>query len=214
MKRTLFASAVLVSALSGVVSAQGSMIQIGVEAGAAIAKTVGEDDVGLDSRKAPYLGATLIVQKPGAVVGFQTGLMYTPKGMAFEDSESKATFALNYVEVPLLLRISPFKSAKVIPSFVVGATAGLKVSCNIKVELEGVTAKSDCDDVDEGLQVKSFDFGLSGGAEVAIPIGTRMMLAPTLRYTRGMINIPDTDDATDKAKNTAFQFGVGFRIRM
>lgn len=214
MKRTLFASAVLMSALSGVVSAQGSMVQIGVEAGAIVAKTTGEGDDELDSRKAPYLGATLIVQKPGAVVGFQTGLTYAPKGATFEETGIKATLALNYVEVPLLIRISPFKGAKVVPTFVVGGALGLKAGCKYKVEDGSESSEFDCDEGGDGPQVKSFDFGLTGGAEVAIPIGTRMMLAPTLRYTRGMINIPDTDDPTDKAKNMALQFGVGFRIRM
>ncbi|MGV3708389.1 MAG: porin family protein [Gemmatimonas sp.] len=214
MKRALLASAVLMSAISAVGSAQGSMVQIGAEVGASISKINGEGSDEFDSRTAPYIGATLIVQKPGSLLGFQTGLSFVQKGATIKETGLEGTFALNYVEVPLLLRISPFRNAKVVPSFLVGGTFGLNAACKTEIESGTVDASVDCDDPEVELEVKSYDFGITGGAEVAIPIGTRIMLAPTLRYTRGVVNIPDTDDASDKAKNSAFQFGVGFRIRM
>lgn len=217
MKRSIVFIGILACSFAGTVNAQSSPVQVGIETGAVIASIVGDGDENTDSHKAPYAGVSLVVHKPGARFGFQTGLLLVPKGSTSKDVDFNANLDLNYVEIPLLLRVAfPMQGSKVVPALLLGGSIGIKSSCNISFESASGSAKSGCEDVQEGkvgLKVKTIDFGVSGGVEVAIPVGTRFFIAPTVRYTRGKIDIPDSPDK-QKAKNTAFQLGASFRIQM
>lgn len=220
MQKKQLLSAILLSVVGSALAgssalAQTSALQIGAELGASVAKINGDGDVDNASRTAPYAGFNLVVQKPGARFGFQSGLLFVPKGATSSGDDSEATFAINYVELPLLLRLSlPMQESKIVPTLLLGGSLAAKASCKITGESGSASASVDCDDsLFEGeLDVKTMDVGISGGLEVAIPVGPRFFIAPTLRYTRGLISLFDTD--TDKIKNSAFQFGAVFRIRM
>lgn len=222
MPSKLLLSAILISTVGSAVFgsaviAQSSPLQIGAEVGVSIANINGEGDGGANSsRQAPYAGVSLVVHKPGARFGFQTGLLLVPKGATSKEDDSNAAFKLNYVELPLLLRIAfPLQASKVVPSLLLGGSVAAKSSCKISGESGSASASIDCDDsVFEGdLDVKTVDIGVSAGVEVAIPLGTRFFIAPTVRYTRGVTSVFETSD-TDDIKNSALQFGAMFRIRM
>ncbi|MEO7996518.1 MAG: porin family protein [Gemmatimonadaceae bacterium] len=216
MKRSIVFTGMLMCTVGANVTAQSSPVQVGVDFGAVIASVVGDGDENTDSHKAPYAGASLVVHKTGARFGFQTGLYLVPKGSTSKDTDFSAKLSLNYVEIPLLLRVAfPLQGSKVVPALLLGGSVGIKTSCNATFEAGVVSTKLDCEDSSfEGdLKVKTIDFGVSGGVEVAIPVGTRFFLAPTVRYTRGLIDIADTSDK-QHAKNTAFQIGAMFRIQM
>lgn len=216
MKKNLFAVAVLASVFGNAAFAQSSPLQLGAEVGLAAASIVGGDSEDSDTRTTPYGGFTLVVHKPNARFGFQTGLLLVPKGASTDLDNGKASFELNYVEIPLLLRISlPLRESNIVPTLLLGGSVGVKNSCKVTGESGSLKQSIDCDDsaFEGDLDVKTVDVGASAGLEVGIPIAKRFMLAPTIRYTRGLTKIVDaTDD--DQAKNAVFQGGVAFRIRM
>ena len=217
MKRTTFVSGVLFVVAAQSLSAQTSAIQVGVEAGAVISSIVQNAESGFKSRKSPYGGVSLVVQTPTSRIGFQTGLLLVPKGATSDFGEADATFALNYVEVPLLLRLGmPVQGSKIIPTLLLGGSVGIKTSCKLKAESGSQSDSVDCDDpTSQGdVDIRTVDLGVSGGVEVAIPVGTRFFLAPTARYTRGLRSIVAGDTEGQSPKNGAFQIGAMFRIRM
>lgn len=54
---------------------------------------------------------------------------------------------------------------------------------------------------------------IPAGAEVDISLGRKVVLAPTVRFTRGISTISNAPGAPD-AVNSAVQLGVGFRWRL
>lgn len=217
MKKNLFAAIVLSAAVGNFAHAQSSPIQIGAEVGLAVASLVSTDVDETDSRTTPYGGVSLVVQKPGTRFGFQTGLLLVPKGTSTNFDNGKTSFEVNYIEIPLLMRVSlPLRESNIVPTLLLGGSVGVKNSCKFSGESGSLNQSIDCDDsVFEGtVDVKTVDVGVAAGLEVGMPIAKRFMLAPTIRYTRGLTRIIDSNADEDQAKNAVFQAGVAFRIRM
>ena len=71
----------------------------------------------------------------------------------------------------------------------------------------------DCDgqDLEDYLQYRRVDAGLTIGGELAIPAGRRLLIVPTIRFTEGLIEIA-RDDASN-VKNRVITVGVALRFR-
>jgi hypothetical protein len=216
VKKSALAFGLILIGIANTAVAQSSPIQIGIDIGMAIASISGDDSEGSESRNKPFGGASLVVQKPGAKFGFQTGLLLVPKGATTDIEGGRGALEINYLEIPLLFRLSlPLQGSRIVPSILAGGSLGIKSSCNIVGESGSQSAKIGCDDsLFEGeLDLKTVDVGVSGGVEVAIPMGSRFLLSPTVRYTRGLTDIGDSANNAD-AKNSVFQIGAMFRIKM
>ena len=203
----LLGAALLFGAVEGYAQAPG--LQFGVIGGVSIANLVGDDVEDSDSRSAPFFGGTLVVQPAGSL-GFETGFLYMPKGASTDFDEGTGTLKLDYVEVPLLLRLGINMLGPIKPVILLGGYVGFKASCKVEGEGDGFSAEVDCDEFE--LETKSMDYGLTGGLSVDIPVGDRAILSPTVRYSRGLADIPDVED-TD-VKNSAIQLGAALRIRL
>lgn len=192
-------------------------VSVGVEGGAALTNFSGGTISGNDWRTTPWIGLAVVAQRPASVVGFQTGLQFVSKGAAFGPAAGAVgAVRLPFVEVPLLLRLGPTSTAsRVRPALLVGGSVGVRVGCSVTGELSGTSRTLTCDEAFFGSQadVQRFDAGLSIGGELGIPYKDRLLIAPMVRYTRGLIDI--ADDGTDdyRSKNTAFQIGVSLRAR-
>jgi hypothetical protein len=208
----LFGAALLFSAVEGY--AQTPNLQFGVIGGVSIAKLVGDDVEDAESRNAPFFGGTLVVQPAGSL-GFETGFLYMPKGASssFDDGTQEVTGTLkfDYVEVPLLLRLGiNLQGSPIKPVVLLGGYVGFKAGCEVEAEGDGASAEFDCEQID--LEIKGVDYGVTGGLSVDIPVGARAILTPTARYSRGLTDVPDVDDAD--VKNSAIQLGASFRISL
>lgn len=214
MRKATLLFALLTLLVSG--TAAQSSLQLGVGAGAAITTLTGSDTDGAESRTSIFIGASLVVHKPGSLLGFETGLFYVPKGATTEGDGFDGALEITYFEIPALLRLGlKLQNSNVMPVLLLGGSLGIKSGCKVSATSGTASVDIDCDDSSFGgeLDLKSLDLGISVGAGVDIPIGTRAVLAPSLRYTRGLSDIGDTSDNAD-AKNSAFQIGAAFRLKL
>ena len=194
---------------------QVSALQVGVEGGASIASLVGSFGVSATSRTSPYIGGTLAVQPGGSTVGFQSGLLYVPKGATASIAGGRYALSINYLEIPLLVRLAlPLQGSELLPVLLFGGSAGVKTSCNVTAQSGTATSSIDCGDSTFGgeFDLKTIDWGLSAGAMLDIPAGKGLIVAPVIRYTRGIAVIGNTSNNAD-ATNSVFQIGLGLRMR-
>lgn len=211
-KAMLLLLALLLLAAPGLY-AQNSSLQVGAGAGLAISNFTGDDAEDTDTRNAPFFGGVLVWHPAGAMLGFETGAFYVSKGASGEDEGVDVEFKIGYVEVPLLLRLGFPMESGITPVVNLGAAVAFKASCKVGGSEGGVSVEVDCDE--GGYDVKGVDFGGTAGVAVDIPIGARAVLAPFARYTLGLANIPDVDEADDvDLKNTTLQFGAMIRMRL
>jgi hypothetical protein len=138
-------------------------------------------------------------------VGFSVEPMYIEKGAKLSGGTSATTFGINYVEVPLLLKVGGGnRDTRVFA--LAGPTIAFKVSCSGGLAT-GSTGSGDCGGVaDDG--VKSTDFSLMFGAGVAFN-----QLSISARYDLGLANISSTSDDSDPHdRNHAFLILAGLHF--
>lgn len=194
-------------------AAQAQMaVEIGPVAGLAITNIVGDNTEDLDSSNSLFFGASIVMQAPASMIGFESGVLYVPKGTSIGDG----SLNLTYVEIPLMVRVGmDLQNSPIRPVAMIGGSIGINTGCEIEGSDGEVSMEIDCDDplFDEPIEIRQIDFGVTAGIGLDIPIGTRGILAPSVRYTRGLTDIDDTDEGGD-AKNSAIQIGVAFRFAL
>lgn len=183
------------------VQAQG---QFGAVIGATFSTLRGVDD--LDSRTGLMGGLSLVLPLAGPVA-LQPELLFVSKGAKGQNSNVDG-IELNYVEIPVLLRLSLAQAALVTPHVYAGPYLGYNISCNV----EGTSA--DCDDV-PGVSTKTVDVGGTLGGGVDISLGG-LVLTGGLRYSFGVSKVADFDPGLvdESAKNGVFAIYTGLSIRM
>ncbi len=209
--RKAFAVAAIAAVLVTARDASAQSFSFGPAAGVSIASFSGDDMEDADSRTGFFGGAQVVWQAPGSLFGVETGALYVQKGASGEEGGFETTFALDYIEIPLLLRIAPpMGNSSMTPAFGLGVTAGFEIGCSVEVEGEGVEAEADCDaGGEEGIDTKSFDLGLTASVGADFAAGN-MIVAPFARYTYGLTNIVDAEDAD--VKNTVILVGAALRF--
>jgi hypothetical protein len=214
-RRTIVLSGTVLLSLPAAAGAQKLPVQFGIEAGASIANVVGENTDGSKSRTGAFGGGTVVLHKPGSVLGLQTGLLLVSKGADLNGGDLDGTLRLRYLEVPVMLRLAaPGRSSRIVPALTVGGTLGVQVGCSIAASSGGFSSSLDCNDdaLGDFAQFRRFEAGLVVGGEVAIPSGQRLLIVPMVRYSRGLTNIVDAG-ASGNAKNSVCILGVGLRYR-
>lgn len=197
---------------AGAVHAQGSALQAGVTAGAVLSNFSGDVVEGSDFRTSPFAGVSLVFHAPSSIFGFETGVLYVPKGATEDLNEVDFGINLTYVEVPLLLRIAPtLANSTLRPVLLVGGSVAVNTGCELEISAEGQEFKQDCEAEFEALAPNDIDLGVSAGLGVDVPVGSRMTLTPAARYTLGLIEARDDEE---DVKNTAIQVGVTLRIAL
>jgi hypothetical protein len=173
---------------------------VGLTAGANIATVSGDDVDDADNLTGLMAGLSLIFPTT-PMFGIQTEVAYSRKGTKADVDLDGANeeFRVPYIDIPILLKLGlgawPMQVA---PALYFGPYAGINIGCDL--ETQGVSV--DCDDA--GLDVKSFDFGLVGGA--GVDVGRFNLFA---RYQYGLADLVEDVDA----KNRVLQLGlrVGFQ---
>ncbi len=200
--RTLLAAAVL--ALPALAPAAQAQTTFGLTAGLNVATLSGDDAPdGLDPRLGFSGGvfANVPIGYSGAFV--QPEVRYSMKGAAdgSDDSNSDATLAIDYIEVPVLLGYAtPVTQSGLMLGAYAGPSVGFKVRESLDVN-SGVGSGSIDSDV-----IKSLDVGAAVGATVgAGPFGI------DARYTFGLTNILDSGSDSD-LRNGAFTIGATYRF--
>jgi hypothetical protein len=181
-----------------------SQISLGFQGKLTRATIVGPD-VDYDFRKGWGLGAFLKLPVSD-MLSIQPEILYLQKGAYSSWPFGDLMIALDYVEIPLLLRINVPVEGTVAPYFLVGPALGFKGGCEITAELNGDEEKLDCDET--GFEVKSVDFGGVVGAGLSFGAGPGSFHLGA-RYNYGLISLDDSEEDWDLG-NRAFSFLAGY----
>ncbi len=180
-----------------------AQMQIGPKAGLNIANFVGDDanffGIDLESRTG-FTGGIFFMFQFSSLFAIQPEAYYTMKGAILSGENSDITWSLDYIEVPVLLKlIIPVEGSNIRPSVFAGPSVGFNTTAKIKSESEEQDIKED---------VKSTDFGLVFGGGIGFMVG-KNELGVDIRYILGLSSIDDSSEAFD-LKNTAISFNVYF----
>ena len=186
---TRFVLAAAVLAAAPITSATAQSSQFGLAAGASMATFTGDLADDAKNYTSFLFGAFAQLNMGGVTI--EPGAYYTGKGAKFEDQDLSGTFKLSYLQVPVLLKAGfPMGSTS---RFYLGAgpAIGFKIGCKIKAEAGGVSATTDCEDLedDEGNGVKAKSTEFSGIAVAGIEFGK---FALGLRGDFGLTNAFET----------------------
>jgi len=205
MKRiiiTIFAIVVVFTLSSASVSAQG--LTAGLKAGMNIANIHGDNVEDVWDSKIGICAGGFITCSLSDLFAIQPELLFTMKGSKAEEAGMKITMKLNYLEIPVLAKVTIPTPGTVKPSLFVGPSLAIKLSGRAKVESAGESEEADIEDL------KSTDFGLvfGGGVDFALGMGK---LTVDARYTLGLTTTREPEDGEEvDVKNGVISIMVGY----
>jgi hypothetical protein len=192
-------------------SAARSDMVLGVKGGVSLSH-VNADLFNTDNR-AGFVGGVYGAFDLSPMIGVQPELLFVRKGAKLFSTDVTiggitfgsvgSTLDVDYIEIPVLLRLSPLDSGPIELRLLAGPVASIKMDEKISTTgLIGISLNSD--------QVKSSDFGLAVGGAAAIQNGSLNVVAEG-RYTFGFSNISDLPFGGD-VKNGAFYATLGLEF--
>ncbi len=173
---------------------------VGVKAGANFANLnfEGEDATFSVDRRAGFVGGLFVVWPATSRLALQTEILFSRKGAEVGEGGDSAKIKLNYLDLPVLARVSSEASGGTSFHVFAGPSFGFRLSA----KGEGDGEEEDLDD-----DVERFDLGLVAGAGVEFG---RLIIDG--RYTWGLSDI-DKDKSDDvKVKNRVFSVMAGIRF--
>lgn len=197
---TLMLAALLPSTLAG----QG--VSVGVSGGLSLANLRGDDVMGdLSTRTGFNIGG--FVDFPlGGIVFLAPGLAYVQKGAEVRSGPVEE-FAIDYLEIPLLLRVAASDRAPFGIDLLLGPTFAFQVRCDAVVAGSSVS----CDD-DTALS-KTFDLGAAFGVGVSYAFSPGMALLATALWDLGLTSIDESPQDRDvKNETILLNLGVAWRL--
>jgi len=175
----------------------------GVKGGVNFATVNGDAVDSPDSRTSFHVGA--LAEFPLAeMFSVQVEALYSGQGFEYNvpaipliTEGGKVEYQLDYINVPVLAKVYLFKGFSL--------EAGPQFSFLVNEELD--SAPEDNDGDLNTNEAKDFEFGFAGG----LTFQTEMGLFATARYNQGVTYI-FKDSENNKASNSVFQIGVGFKF--
>jgi hypothetical protein len=184
--RKAFRPMLSLALLAAIPAAAEAQFSVGIKGGLAFA-TISENDLtpNLDSRLGWLAGAHLTLG--AGLISIQPEALIAQLGAESDSDELK----LNYLVVPVNLRLNFGMGAPVSPFILAGPYAAFKLSC-------------DLNDIDCSDEIESTDFGVDFGA--GLKFGGRFFAEA--RYMLGLKKISDVTPEFD-SKNRAFVIMAG-----
>jgi hypothetical protein len=190
-----------------------AQMQLGLKAGLNIASVGGGDvdeyfDESPDSRTGFNAGIFFMYQF-NKMFALQPEAYYTMKGATDNFGGVDFTLKLDYIEVPVLLKlIIPVQGSNITPSVFVGPAVGFNMDAKVKAEYQGQSAEEDIDSL-----VTSTDFSIIFGAGLGFMVG-KNELGVDIRYSLGLSSWDDSSynpsgDPYD-VKNNVLSFNAYF----
>jgi len=177
----------------------------GYKAGMSISSFKGENTSGLDSRTGFIIGVFAKYTLTSAL-SIQPGFHYIMKGATekgiYRSSPYKITYKLDYLEIPILLKLSMPSHSKSRPFFEGGVATGVKILSKIDMETDGST-----DDA-AWRRIENVDFGsvIGLGVDITFPNG---LLGFEGQYIYGFILINKAGNAAE-VRNSCFALSVSY----
>lgn len=117
---------------------------------------------------------------------------------ALDPGAAPVDLEMNYLEVPILLRVG-FPGDRVLASFFAGPYAAFLLSCEVLPESGGLRS---CDDAGttQRFSPRSTDLGVLGGAGLDLALAGSTVFVD-VRYSLGLLSLESGEDAFDARHN-------------
>ena len=204
MRISAIGSALVLSILplvQGGAQTEGRSPRFGLTGGMNIAKLSG-DNIGTGAKNHTGLMLGGLVLIPVAHnLAFQPEVLFVTKGADFAEGTVSGGMKLQYVEVPVVLRLDIPASGGVKPFAYVGPAFSVRTSCAFEGRVQGASASINCDDVfgqvgePGALTFRTTDVGGLVGGGFAFDVGGRVVTIGA-RYELGFINVMAAGTAT------------------
>lgn len=223
MKRLIVTLVAIITALilfSASVSAQN--LTGGVKAGLNISNIYGEHydipEEGTDC-KIGFCAGAFFAYYFNDIFSIQPEVLFTMKGMKWQSEhetqgipvECNRKWNMNYLEIPVLAKLSITTKGSVKPNLFIGPYLGLKLSAKYWFECEGASGGASIREWGEGdiKDINSTDLGLviGGGFDFALSQGK---LGIDVRYTMGLTRIRDYEGTSEKHGVISLMLGYSF----
>ena len=203
MQRTMFPIAVLliVGALTAGSSTAGPIV--GAKIGLNIANWHG-DDVAANDQRFGFSGGAYAILSISEDLAFQAELLYTMKGTSKDEFGVETVAKLDYIEIPLLMRLDIPAGGTLRPYMLLGPAVAFEITSKIKENSLEVDSEDVC------LDTKSPDTGIvfGVGTEFSPPgLGTQMMVE--IRYVLGLRRINDSPEYCEKCDPEKYDCYLG-----
>lgn len=188
-------------------------LMLGFRAGASIANVNSDqvDFVGSSSRNG-FVGGAFLNIGLGGNLSLQPELLYAQKGFSIDELGATATAKLDYVEIPVLLKLNLLgDDQQVRPVLFAGGFVAFEASCSASAEAAGVEVSEDCDDVLS--ERETTDYGAVFGAGLDIEVSEGLYVVLDGRYNLGLSDLdPDIDVASVKSQSWSFTGGLAIPL--
>ncbi len=179
--------------------------ELGIHAGASIATFGGADAGSPNSRTGVNVGASLTLPV-ARLLGIQVGAGFVQKGATQSSGGVDVTLAVDYVEVPVLLRVGIPSSRAVSAHVLVGPAVAFQTSCKANGSAPGMSVSVDCSQI--GADLQKTDVGAMGGVGLDLAKPGRLTVSIDALYNVGLSSIVNGADT----KNRAFTIQAGLGI--
>lgn len=116
---------------------------------------------------------------------------------------------LQYIEIPLHVRIPVLSAGPTSINLVLGPTFGFKLGCDVT---EGTAAIEKCGQALNGPKFNKTDIGGTAGLGVSFALGGIIYAGFDIRYTTGMTSINQVSTDSLKDRTLSIQTHLGFDI--
>ena len=192
--KKVFLTLALAAGVAGVANAQ-TGARFGIKAGVNLASVTGTDSEGRKNLIGANAGVMADISFSD-LISFHPELLFSQKGVKFEESGASAQVRTNYLDLPLLLRVKAdglfFEAG---PQ--VGFLIGQKSEFNIPGLGTGSSTSTD--------GTRKVDLGYIAGVGYQLPSGLEL----GVRYNGGISDLSDPS-GSEKSRNSVFQFQVGY----
>jgi hypothetical protein len=179
---------------------------LGVKGGVNLAtqKTTGEDagDDGLQSMPALVAGV-FTTFRVASWLEFQPEALYSVKGAKVDEGSFSSKAIVDYLEVPMLARVSRRGSGRTGFYVAGGPYVALQLRARTRTSFSGGTIE----EIDIGEEVERLDFGVSAGG--GVEWGSLVFDA---RYSHGLKDVDKDRSADIKLTNRVIAITAGFRF--
>jgi hypothetical protein len=178
--------------------------RFGFTAGLNLSKFAAKD-LGPTSNRQGFIGGAVLVTPFTPNFSTQLEALYSMKGMkslSSSNSANYATFKLNYIEIPVMLRGDAPVSMPVKPFAFTGPAFDFQVSCGSDVIANGRSTSESCNDIESsassGLKFNKFDVGWVFGGGLGFDVNNRRV-SVSARYEVGLRTITSTGSSKNRA---------------
>ena len=221
MKNTLIALSILSITSIGSLRAQNSMFDLGLEGGPNLSTVnITSSIFKVNSEPTIYGSGGFIFQYNFKnFLSIKTGFSYQAKGFQVKDllftdasgnilSTGKMSTRLDYLTFPVLVKASFGKKVQFFVN--AGPYAGYLLQKIDRTKINGGTTTDQDDLSTSGLN--RWDFGVSGGIGIAIPIRTYWVISVEARNYTGLLDIAEASSTKWYTNTTDLRVGIAYKL--